>query len=139
MLHITTSEKDTKELGKSFGQNCRGGEIFLLVGELGGGKTQFAKGLAEGLEVKEPITSPTFNYENIYTGRDSLKMYHFDLYREEVLDPDIEALFKEATQDPTGVVVVEWAERAKEIWPKGAKIISFKWVGENEREINVEE
>lgn len=109
------------------------------MGELGGGKTQFAKGLAKGLGVTEYITSPTFNYENIYNGQNGLTVYHFDLYREEVLDPDIEALFNEATHDKKGVVVVEWAERAKAIWPKGAKALTFRWVSENEREIEENE
>jgi tRNA threonylcarbamoyladenosine biosynthesis protein TsaE len=106
---------------------------------LGGGKTQFTKGLAEGLGVADYITSPTFNYENIYHSSKGINLYHFDLYREEVLDPDIAALFKEAVEDKKGVVVVEWAERAKDIWPEGAHVVNFKWVSENEREVTIDE
>lgn len=89
--------------------------------------------------MKENITSPTFNYENIYEGSSGLTLYHFDLYREEVLDPVIEALFSEAIKEKHGVVLVEWAERAKKIWPKGAKVLTFKWIGEQKREIDVQE
>jgi tRNA threonylcarbamoyladenosine biosynthesis protein TsaE len=134
---LTKNEQDTQNLGKDFGTKCTGGEVFLLTGELGGGKTQFAKGLARGLAVEANITSPTFNYENIYKGKKGLTLYHFDLYREEVLDPDIAALFSEAISDNKAVVVVEWAERAKAIWPKGAKVVNFKWTSESERMIDV--
>lgn len=108
-----------------------------MCGELGGGKTQFTKGLAEGLCVKENITSPTFTYEKIYKGNRSLALYHFDLYREEKLDPDIELLMKEALADSKGVVAIEWAERAREIWPRKYFEVVFKWIGENERDINI--
>jgi tRNA threonylcarbamoyladenosine biosynthesis protein TsaE len=101
---------------------------------LGGGKTQFTKGLAKGLDIADNIVSPTFTYEKIYKGR-KLTLYHFDLYREEILDPDIKALILEAKEDNNGVIVIEWADRLKEFKLKGAKKFAFKWKGENEREI----
>ena len=88
-----------------------------------------------GLGIKEPITSPTFNFENIYQGRDGLTLYHFDLYRSDRIDEDIRDLMLEAFADPQGVTVVEWAERASGYWPKGAMVIEFDWVSENERKI----
>lgn len=106
---------------------------------MGGGKTQFAKGLAEGLGITETVTSPTFTYEKIYKNKKGLNLYHFDLYREDILDEDIKALFLEAVSGKENVVVVEWAERAKEIWPLNYYLVEFKWVGEHEREITVSE
>jgi tRNA threonylcarbamoyladenosine biosynthesis protein TsaE len=133
----TKSEKETISLGEKYGQKSKGGEVFLLTGDLGGGKTQFTKGVALGLGITESITSPTFNYENIYEGRDDLVLYHFDLYRSDVIDEDIRDLMLEAVADPKGVIVVEWAERAKDYWPKGATLLEFDWVSENERSIKV--
>jgi len=94
------------------------------------------KGLAAGLGVADNVTSPTFTYEKIYKG-EKLTLYHFDLYREEKLDPDIELLINEAYMDKKGIVVIEWAERAKEIWPKNHTYIYFKWKSENERQIEI--
>jgi tRNA threonylcarbamoyladenosine biosynthesis protein TsaE len=106
------------------------------LGELGGGKTQFVKGLAKGLGIKDEITSPTFTYEKIYQGS-KLTLYHFDLYRENEIDPDIRLLLSEAISDPEGVVAVEWADRARNFWPKKYELYQFVWKGENEREISV--
>jgi tRNA threonylcarbamoyladenosine biosynthesis protein TsaE len=92
--------------------------------------------LARGLQISDNITSPTFTYEKIYKGKD-LILYHFDLYREEVLDPDIKALMEEAFSDPDSVTAVEWAERMKDFKPKYTNKLSFTWKGDNEREIKV--
>lgn len=101
---------------------------------MGGGKTQFTKGLAVGLGINDNIVSPTFTYEKIYQGK-KLTFYHFDLYREETLDLDIKSLMEEAFSDETGITAIEWADRMKNFKPKGAKYFNFKWKGENEREI----
>jgi len=105
-----------------------------LIGELGSGKTQFVKGLAEGLDIEEPVSSPTFVYENVYRGRD-INLYHFDLYREEKLDEDIKMMILEAAKDPNGITVIEWADRIKEDLDIETLVINFNWLSENEREI----
>lgn len=110
--------------------------MFLLSGELGGGKTQFVKGLAEGLNIKDNITSPTFTYERIYKGK-KLILYHFDLYRSEKVDSDVAKLMQEAFLDPKGVAAIEWAEHAKKIWPDKYYLMKFKWIGDDEREIRI--
>lgn len=109
----------------------------MLTGELGGGKTQFVKGLALGLGINENITSPTFNYQNIYEGT-RLSLYHFDLYREDQLDEDIKLLLKESMADKKAVTVVEWAERGGKIWPKTATRADFEWISETVRKVEVE-
>lgn len=99
-----------------------------------------------GLGIKAEITSPTFAYEKIYTCPErsrgagpKLTLYHFDLYREEVLDPDIRLLLGEAFSDQKGVVAIEWAERAKNFWPQHYRLLEIEWKGENDREITVTE
>jgi tRNA threonylcarbamoyladenosine biosynthesis protein TsaE len=136
LKYLSSNEKDTINLGEDFAKKCKGGEIFLLSGELGGGKTQFVKGLAKGLGISDNITSPTFTYERIYLGK-KLTLYHFDLYREKTLDPDIRALMEEAFADPKSITAVEWAERMKSFKPKFSHKLIFTWKGEHEREIIV--
>lgn len=94
------------------------------------------KGLALGLEISDNITSPTFIYERIYNGK-NLRLFHFDLYRSEKVDADVANLMQEAFSDPKGVTVIEWAEHAKKIWPKKYELINFKWISENERQIEI--
>lgn len=138
-MYISKNEKDTIKLGEKLGKDLKGGEVFLLTGELGGGKTQLVKGIAKGLGVKKDITSPTFTYEKIYNGK-KLTLYHFDLYREVTLDPDIRALMTEAFSDERGVTAIEWAERMGDFSPgKGKKVknLKFSWKGESERSIEI--
>lgn len=109
------SEKDTFLIGKQFGTQAKAGDIYLLHGDLGVGKTVFTKGFAEGLGIEEPITSPTFTLIQEYMeGR--LPFYHFDVYRigdvEEMYDIGIdEYLFGD------GVCLIEWPSRIEEVLP----------------------
>ena len=80
MIIETNSEKETYELGFKMGQSVKAGQVYTLVGDLGVGKTVFTKGLAAGLGIEEPVSSPTFTIVQIYEeGR--LPFYHFDVYR----------------------------------------------------------
>ena len=80
MIIETNSEKETYELGFKMGQSAKAGQVYTLVGDLGVGKTVFTKGLAAGLGIEEPVSSPTFTIVQIYEeGR--LPFYHFDVYR----------------------------------------------------------
>ena len=110
------SEKETYEFGKKLGEKCRGGEIFLLNGDLGVGKTVFSKGLGKGLGIEEPISSPTFTILSIYeSGR--LPLYHLDVYR----IADIEEMEEIGYEDcfyGEGVCLIEWAEMIQGILPE---------------------
>ena len=80
MIIETNSEKETWDLGFSLGEKACAGQVYTLVGDLGVGKTIFTKGLAKGLGIDEPVSSPTFTIVQIYDeGR--LPFYHFDVYR----------------------------------------------------------
>src|SRR5262249_36505697 len=106
---ITHSSEETFQLAKRMGKRATGGEVFLLYGDLGAGKTVFAKGIAAGLEIDPAdVTSPTFTLVNGYEGR--LRFYHIDLYRLETGDHQNLGI-EEILEDEKGVTVIEWAER----------------------------
>jgi tRNA threonylcarbamoyladenosine biosynthesis protein TsaE len=115
--HISTGEwkthdsEETFNLGRQIGTQLRGGEILLLDGALGAGKTVFVKGLASALEVDpEEVTSPSFTLVNPYAGR--LPLFHIDLYRLESGEAAAQAVdLEELLTDERAVIVIEWAER----------------------------
>ena len=111
---MTTGPDQTQEVGRVIGEQVQPGDIFLLTGPLGAGKTCLTQGIASGLGVSGYVRSPTFVLTTRYHGR--LTLYHMDLYRigspEEAWDLGLdEQLFGE------GICIVEWAERAAEIFP----------------------
>ena len=105
MKIISHGPEQTREIAARLADTLKGGEVILLSGDLGAGKTTFTKGLAAALGVEETVTSPTFNYVKEYNGR--LPLYHFDMYRvadaDEVYELGLEEYFYRG-----GVVVVEW-------------------------------
>jgi len=129
---ITRSAEETFGLAKRIGEQIKGGEVFLLKGDLGAGKTVFAKGLAAGLGINSAdVTSPTFTLINVHEGR--LRLYHIDLYRldagahqglglEEILDGE------------NAVAAIEWAERLGFV-PARATVVEMFYVSTSERRI----
>jgi len=107
---ISNSEEETINCGKKLGTLLKPGDLILLYGDLGSGKTTFVKGLAESLEVNPDlyITSPSFSLINIYEGKYTL--YHVDLYRLDILEVEDLGLWEYLNE---GVVVIEWADRLK--------------------------
>lgn len=114
-------EKDTFDAAYSLGSQAQAGDIFLLEGELGVGKTVFAKGFAKGLGIDEPVTSPTFTIIQEYRqGR--IPLYHFDVYR----IADVEEMYElgyESYFFGDGVCLIEWASLIQEILPENSKKI----------------
>jgi len=128
--HLTRSAKETLELGKAFACSLKNGDIVVLEGRLGAGKTVFAKGIAAGLGVEEEVTSPTFTLLKEYAGR--LTLRHFDFYR----IADAQELSETGLYDSLGgdgVCVIEWAPRQL---PPHIKV-SLRVTGENERLIEI--
>lgn len=133
MKIVSKSSDETVELGEKLARTLKGGEVVALYGDLGGGKTQFTKGIAKGLGVKGDIISPTFVIRRDYKGKD-LNLLHYDFYRFEVPDEElIESL--EEGMNPDNVTVIEWAERVEDYLPEDVIKVTFKYVGEEEREI----
>ena len=111
----SASPEETQAVGRLLGERAQAGDVFLLCGPLGAGKTCLTQGIAWGLDVKEYARSPTFVLMTRYRGR--LTLYHFDLYR--INDP-LEAwdLGLDEQLFGDGACVVEWAERAEEVFPE---------------------
>lgn len=124
-------EQDTYDLGKKLGENCKPGDIILLNGDLGVGKTIFTKGFGKGLGIEEPISSPTFTIMQIYEqGR--LPLYHFDVYRIGDVDEMYEIGYEEYFYGD-GVCIVEWADLIEDIIPDDAIRIRIEY-GDKEGE-----
>ena len=103
-------------LGKEIGQKVRGGEVIQLISDLGGGKTTLTKGIAAGLGVKEPVTSPSFTVTKEYDGA-QLRLHHYDFYRLEGIGI-LTSELAEALQDKKAVIAIEWAKESIELLPK---------------------
>src|SRR3989442_12762067 len=110
-MHWSRSEAETRGLGERLARRLRGGEVVLLCGALGAGKTQFAKGVGRGLGVRGEVVSPTFTLAVHYEGR--MPLVHYDLYRLRHEAELAEIGFLES-DDPRAVTLVEWAERLPE-------------------------
>jgi tRNA threonylcarbamoyladenosine biosynthesis protein TsaE len=129
---ITRSPEETFEVAKRIGEQLEGGEVVLLTGDLGAGKTIFAKGLAAGLGIDPTdVTSPTFTLVNVHEGR--LRFYHIDLYRLEAGAHQGLGL-EEIFEDNSGVTVIEWAERLTLI-PESAISIEMFYISNSDRRI----
>ncbi len=116
MVFETNSAEETYALGVTIGQEAVPGAVYALLGDLGVGKTVFSKGVAAGLEVKEPISSPTFTIVQVYESG-KLPFYHFDVYRISDVD-EMEEIGYEDYFYGEGVSFVEWANLIEEIMPE---------------------
>ncbi len=117
MLRLTlTCEEETIALGARLGRKLKPGAVVLLRGELGAGKTTFARGLARGTGYKGRVSSPTFALAHVYRGK-RLTVHHLDLYRL-ARGHHLEVGIDELLADPRAVVIVEWPDAAGGQWPK---------------------
>ncbi|MGN0290451.1 MAG: tRNA (adenosine(37)-N6)-threonylcarbamoyltransferase complex ATPase subunit type 1 TsaE [Lachnospiraceae bacterium] len=116
MVVETFSAEETEKLGVKMGQEAEPGEVYTLIGDLGVGKTVFTQGIARGLKIEEPISSPTFTIVQVYEeGR--IPFYHFDVYR----IGDIEEMEEIGYEDyfyGGGLTMIEWANLIEEILPE---------------------
>lgn len=114
-----------------FGQKCRGGEVFLLASDLGGGKTTFTKGLARGLGSEDVVSSPTFTVNRVYDCRDGMKLYHFDFYRLNEGGMVAHEL-AEYLGDDKAVIVIEWGDVVSDSLPEKRVTIQIERTKEGE-------
>lgn len=133
----TNSAQETFELSYRIGEAIDKPSVFLLQGDLGAGKTVFAKGLAAGLEIDpHEVTSPTFTIVNQHDGR--MRIYHLDLYRIERGADEIRELgLDEMLDDRDAVVVIEWPERLGAFVINGAYRVKISDLGGESRSISV--
>lgn len=126
------SKEDTIKIGKEYGKSLQPGDVILLNGEMGAGKTVFTKGVALALGIEDEILSPTYAYMNEYNN----KLYHFDCYRLSSGE-DAESLGLTDYFYAGGISVIEWSENISDVLPKKVKIVEIKKIGENERVISL--
>lgn len=112
--YTTHSEMETERIATALAAQLRPGDVLLLRGELGAGKTVFARGIARGLGITGPISSPTFTLLNCHEA--AVPLHHFDLYRLEDADEFYAAGLQDAIGAPA-VAIIEWPERAEEAMP----------------------
>lgn len=128
---ITRSQLETEQFGRSLAVQLRPGDVLLLRGDLGAGKSVFARGVARGLGVEGPISSPTFTLLNCHEGS-RMPVHHFDLYRL----ADADEFYAAGLDDSIGgnaIALVEWPERAEEAMPDCRLEIHIQY-GANEDE-----
>jgi tRNA threonylcarbamoyladenosine biosynthesis protein TsaE len=125
----TAGEEETRSLGERLGRILRKGDVLLLSGDLGTGKTCLTQGIGRGLDCDTPVNSPSFVLMNEYDGRETL--FHVDLYRiEDVEELDELGLWDYAER---GVLVIEWPERGAELLPGDGLVIELRY-GDRDRQ-----
>ncbi len=128
---LSKSREDTMAFAVEYAKTLRGGDVVLLDGDMGAGKTVFTKGVALGLGIEEEVTSPTYAYMNDYDGR----LFHYDCYRIETVE-QAERLGLADYFDMGGVCIIEWAQNIAPLLPRVVKKVTIKKISENEREIS---
>ncbi len=145
MIERSKSLYDTEKIAERFvnsipKQNVSGAFVVGLTGDLGSCKTTFVKGVAKALKIKEVVTSPTFIIEKIYkisANKNFDYLIHIDAYRIEDPDEILALGFMDILKNAKNLIIIEWPEIIKKILPKETKIIYFKFIDEETREITI--
>ncbi len=128
------SQSQTEAFAAEYAKTLSAGDILLLEGDMGAGKTVFSKGIAKGLGIAEEVTSPTYAYMNDYDGR----LFHYDCYRIESVE-QAEQLGLADYFDMGGICLIEWAQNIAPLLPSTVKRVYIRKLGESEREIEYED
>lgn len=134
MEYKTNSPTETKNVAKEFAKTLLPGDCVCIYGDLGAGKTAFVQGLAQGLGIEEPVTSPTFTIVNCYEGR--LPLYHFDVYRIGSWEEMDEIGYEDYVYGD-GVAVIEWPEQIAPILPEKRYDITISKDYEQEEQFRI--
>ena len=126
----TYSPEQTQKLGQRIGEMAQPGDIFLLVGNLGAGKTCLTQGIAWGLGINEYTLSPSFMIARELYGR--LPLYHIDLYRLDIIE-EIDDLGLEEYLFGNGITVIEWAEKGLSLLPSEHLLVEISYLSDDER------
>ena len=132
-IFISEKAEDTLEFAKNYAATLKGGDVVLLDGEMGAGKTVFAKGVAVALGIEDEVLSPTYSYMNDYNGR----LYHFDCYRLKN-GGQAEQLGLCDYFYADGICLIEWAENIASVLPEKVKRVSIEKLGGDKRKIEYE-
>ena len=132
---LTHSPEETRAFGRRLAEQLRPGDVLLFYGNPGAGKSEMTRGIAEGLGVSGPVTSPSFTILNVYDdGR--VPLYHFDWYRLESAE-ELYEMGMDEYLGGDGVAVVEWPTQCPEAIPDTHLAVTLKPVGESDREITL--
>lgn len=130
-----SSESAMLDFGRNFAKTLTPPTVIELVGDVGAGKTTFTRGLAAGLGVKEPVTSPSFTISKTYPAK-NCTLIHYDFYR--LSDPGLMSEdLAESIADPNAIIVVEWADSVKNLLPPSHITITFSYNPDNSRDLNL--
>lgn len=125
MVYLSNSTEETMKIAENFAKTLQKNDVVLLEGEMGAGKTVFAKGVAKGLGIEDNVVSPTYAYMNDYGG----KLYHYDCYRlscgEQAVNLGLTDYF-----DAGGVCLIEWSENITSVLPENCKVVKIARNGE---------
>jgi tRNA threonylcarbamoyladenosine biosynthesis protein TsaE len=133
MEFISRSAAQTRRAGMRLGALLQPGDVICLVGDLGAGKTTLVQGVSAGWGSLDQVTSPTFVLVNVYRRPDGNRLFHLDAYRlssaAEAEDLDIDALIDQ------GPLVVEWADRIRDVLPQVRLWVELSWIAEDQRDL----
>ena len=135
MEFITNSPQETEALGQKLGQKLPAGTVIAYRGDLGAGKTAFTRGLARGLGIQDPVTSPTYTIVNEYLGG-RVPLFHFDMYRLHSAD-DLFDIGWDDYLERQGICAVEWSENVAEAL-EDPLVVTICKIGEESRKITLE-
>ena len=130
---ISKSREETLAFAESYAKTLRGGDVVLLDGDMGAGKTVFTKGVAKGLGIEEEVTSPTYAYMNDYDGR----LFHYDCYRIECPE-QAESLGLADYFDMGGICLIEWSQNIAPLLPAKVKRVTITKIDEQTRKIEID-
>lgn len=133
-VFVSNSAEQTMELGKKLAKTAHSGSVFCFTGDLGAGKTTLVRGIAQGLNIKSVVQSPTFNIMKIYFDGER-PLIHIDAYR--LADVNTDIGLDEYIGYETGLTVIEWPDFIKELIPSNAFTINIINLGENQRRITI--
>ena len=129
-VFLSESREATMAFAAEYAKTLSAGDVVLLDGDMGAGKTVFAKGVAKGMGIFDEVTSPTYAYMNDYDGR----LFHYDCYRIESAE-QAERMGLADYFDMGGICVIEWAQNIAPLLPENCKRVTIKKLGGNAREI----
>lgn len=129
MEYVSNNQKQTEEIAAEFAKTLKSGDVVILSGDLGAGKTAFVKGVAKHFNLSD-VTSPTYAYLNVYGDY----LYHYDCYRLSCGE-DAERLGLTDYFGGDNICLIEWAENIEDVLPDKVKKVEIRKIGENERRI----
>lgn len=136
---ISHSDSETENFAVELVRTVKKGTVLTLTGDLGAGKTVFARGFARGLGINEPVSSPTYTIVQEYSLPAGGRLYHLDLYRISSAEAGLAFGVDEFLNDPNAYTLVEWPDRVGDVIPENAWNISIEHLDESSRKITIVE